>query len=127
MIKKLLQAKSTDGGQQEDTSGGTGRGDANEDSGGAGRASREEGAAGARVGVTTATATGGRVSNHSRRASDRLRPADNTDRRPEVPVSMDPMINIQSGEARDVFIAGIAAHDGDGVLSSGFQRRFRVV
>ena len=70
MMQQLLQAKSADGGQQEEASGGPGKGDANDDSGGAGRAPREEGAVGAKVGATTATAAGGRVSNHSSRASD---------------------------------------------------------
>ena len=37
------------------------------------------------------------------------------------------MINMQRVEARDPFLASIAAHDGDGVLSSGFQRQLRVV
>ena len=37
------------------------------------------------------------------------------------------MINMQRNEARDSFIAGIAAHNGDGVLGSGFQRQPRVV
>ena len=100
MMQQLLHAKSIDEGQQEHKSGGTGRGYANEDSGVAGRAPREEGAAGARVGATTATAAGGRVSHHSSRASDGSRPADNTGRRPEVPASVGPMINMQHGEAR---------------------------
>ena len=37
------------------------------------------------------------------------------------------MINMQRGEARDSFLAGIATHDGDGVLGSGFQRQSRIV
>ena len=37
------------------------------------------------------------------------------------------MINMQWGEARDSFLAGIAAHDGNGVLSSGVQKQPRVV
>ena len=37
------------------------------------------------------------------------------------------MINMQRGETRYSFLAGIAAHDGGGVLSSGFQRQPRVV
>ena len=45
--------------------------------------------------------------------------------RPEVPAGTGPMINIQ--QARDSFLAGIAAHDGDGVSSSGFQRQPRAV
>ena len=76
MMQQLLQAKLSDG---------TGRGDANDGSDGGGRASREEEAAGARVGATTPTAAGERVSSHSSRASDGSRPADDTDRTPEVP------------------------------------------
>ena len=45
MMQQLPQAKSADGGQQKEESGGTGREDANDDSDGAGRAPREEGAA----------------------------------------------------------------------------------
>ena len=70
LMQQLLQAKSADGGHQEDKSGGSGRGDANDDSGSAGRAPREEGAAGTRVGATTATTVGRRMSSHSSRASD---------------------------------------------------------
>ena len=55
MIQQLLQAKSADGGQQKERSGGTGRGDANDDRDGAGRVLREEGTADARVGATTPT------------------------------------------------------------------------
>ena len=104
----------------------SGRGDANDDSGGAGRAPREEGAAGSRVGATTATAAGERMSSPGSRALDGSRPADHTGRKPEVTAGVGPMINTQSGEARDSFLAG-AAHDGDGVLRSGFQRQSRVV
>ena len=37
------------------------------------------------------------------------------------------MINMQRGKTIDAFLADIAAHDGGGVLSSGFQRQPRVV
>ena len=37
------------------------------------------------------------------------------------------MINMQRGETRDSFLAGIAAHGGGGALSYGFQRQLRVV
>ena len=127
MMQQLLQTSSADGGQQEEKSGGTGRGDANNDSGGAGRAPREEGAAGARVGVTTATTAGGKVSNHNSTASDGRRPADDTGRRPEVPAGVSPMINMQRADARYSFLAGIATNNGgSGVLSSEFQRQPRV-
>ena len=83
MIQQLLQAKLADGGQQEEKSGVTDRGDVNDNSGGAGRAPREEGAAGGRVGATTtATVSGGRVYNHSSRASGGSRSADDMGRRP---------------------------------------------
>ena len=67
------------------------------------------------------------MSNHSSRAWDGSRPADDTGRRPEAPADVGPTINMQRGEARDSFLAGIAARDGDGVLRSGFQRQLRVV
>ena len=70
MIQQLLQAKSVEGGQHKDESGGIGRGDANDDSGSAGRAPREEGAVGARAGATTVTSVEGTASNHSIRSSD---------------------------------------------------------
>ena len=124
-MQRLFQTKSADGGQLEEKSGGTGKGDAKDDTGGAGRASREKGAACARVGATTATAAGGRVPNHSSRASDGSRPADDLGRRPEVPAGVGPIIYMQRGEAKYFFLAGIAAHDGDGILSSGFQRQPR--
>ena len=129
MMQQLLQAKSADGGQQKKESGGTGKEDANDDSDGAGRAPHEEEAPDVRVCVTTATAAGERVSNHSnRRASDGSIPADDTGRRPEVPAGVGPMIDMQRGGTRTPFRTGIATHDGGGgVLSSVFQRRPRVV
>ena len=42
MMQQLLQAKSADGGQQKEKSGGSGRGDVNDDRDGTGRAPREE-------------------------------------------------------------------------------------
>ena len=81
MMQQLLQAKSADGDQQEEKSGGSGRGDAIDDSGGAGRAPCEEMAAGIRVGATTETAEGEKMSSHSSRASDGSRPAHDTGRR----------------------------------------------
>ena len=127
MMQQLIQAKSADGGQHEEKSGGSGTGDAIDDSGDAGRAPNENGTAGTRVGATTETAAGGRVSIHSSRASDGARSPDDTGPRPVVLAGVGPMITMQSGEARYSFFAGIAAHDGDGVLSSGFQRQSRVV
>ena len=127
MMQQLLQAKSADGGQQKEKSGGSGMGDANDESGGAGRAPRKEGATRTRVGATTETAARGKMSNHNSRASDGSRSADDTGRRPKVSAGVSPMVSMQCGEARDYFLAGIAAHDGDGGLCSGFQRQFRGV
>ena len=127
MLQQLLQAKLADEGQQEEKSGGSGRGDANDDGGGTGRAPREKGVDGTRVGATIATPAEGRVSSYSHRASDGSRRADDTGRRPEIPAGVGPMINMEREEARYSFLAGIAAHDGDEVLSSGFQRQSRVM
>ena len=100
MMQQLFQAKSADGGQQEEKSSGFGRGNANDDSDGVGRAPHKERATGTRVGVTTATVAGGRVSSHRSRASGGSRLADNTGRKPEVPAGVGPMINMQCGKAR---------------------------
>ena len=67
------------------------------------------------------------MTSHSTRASDGSRPANDTGRRPRVPAGVGPMINMQRSEARDSFIADIAARDGDGVLSSVFQKQPRIV
>ena len=87
MVQQLLQAKSADRDQQKEESG-------------AGRAPCEGGATGARIGATTATAAGGRVSNHSNKALVGSRPADDKGMRPEVPAGVDPMINLQRGETK---------------------------
>ena len=121
MMQQLLQAKSADGGHQEETPDGSGRVDADEDSGGVGRAPREKRAADTRVGATTETAARGKMSSHSSRASDESRPADDTGRRAEIPTGVGTMINMQRDEARDKFLADIAAHDGEDILSSGSE------
>ena len=51
------------------------------------------------------------MSNHNSRASGGSRPADNTGRWPEVLAGVCPMINMQRGETRDSFLAGIAEHN----------------
>ena len=66
------------------------------------------------------------MSSHSSRASDGSRPPDDAALRPEVLVGVDSIINMQRDETRDSFLAG-AAHDGDGLLSSTFQRQSRIV
>ena len=121
MMQQLLQAKSADGGHQEETPNGSGRVDADEDSGGVGRAPREKRAADTRVGATTETAARGKMSSHSSRASGESRPADDTGRRPEIPAGVGTMINMQRGEAREKILADTAAHDSDDVLSSSSE------
>ena len=61
------------------------------------------------------------MSSHNSRASDGSRPADDAGRRPEVPAGVGSTTNIQRGKTRYSSLAGVAANDGDGVLSSGFQ------
>ena len=67
------------------------------------------------------------MSNHSSRASDGSKLADDTGRRRKVLAGVGPMISVQRGKARDSVLSGIAAQDGGGALSSGFQRQPRVV
>ena len=51
-------------------------------------------------------------------ASEPKRPADDIDRRPDVPAGVGQTINMCSGEARESHLAGIAAHGGgSGVLN----------
>ena len=65
--------------------------------------------------------------SHSSRASDGSGPTDDTGQRPEVPAGLGPRINMQRGKATDLFLAGIAAYDGGGVLTPAFQRQYHVV
>ena len=67
------------------------------------------------------------MSYHSSRASDGSRSTDNTGRKPEILDGVGPMINMQRGETRYSFLAGIAANDDGGVLNSDFPRQLRVV
>ena len=58
----------------------------------------------------------------SRVASEPGRPAEDTSRRPVLPAGVGPMIDVQRGEARVPYLAGIAAHDEcGGVLSTDFK------
>ena len=70
------------------------------------------------VGATAAA----EVLVHSRAASEPERPVDDTSRRPVLPAGVGPMIDVQRGEARVPYLAGIATHDEDGgVLSTDFK------
>ena len=70
------------------------------------------------VGATAAA----EVPVQSRGASEPERAADDTSRRPVIPAGVGPMTDVQRGEARVPYLAGMAAHDkGGGVLSSDFK------
>ena len=64
-----------------------------------------------------------KVPVHSRRAAlEPTRPADDIDRRPEVPAGVGQTVNMYSGEARESQLAGIATNDGgSGVLHPSFR------
>ena len=116
MTSQLLETKLAGGGQQreEEESFGTGRGGAHNYSGGAGRAppSADIGYGVTAVGVVAAA----EVPVHSRRAaSEPTTPADGIGKRPDVPAGVGPTVNMYSGEARESYLAGIAAHDGGSV------------
>ena len=119
-VRQLTQTRTAGVGQREEELGGTGRGAAHNYSGGAGRvpptADTSYGASA--VGATAAA----EVPVHSRAASEPGRPADDTSRRRVLPAGVGPMIDVQRGEARVPYLAGIAAHDeGGGVLNTDFK------
>ena len=127
IMQQLLQTKSADGGQEEEKSGGTGRGDRRK------RLQRRH-----RKGTVRRRGCWRKRWRHSsnccrgksvqpQQQTDRSKTADDTGRRPELPAAVGPVINMDRGETRYSFLAGIAAHDGGGILSSGFQRQPRVV
>ena len=119
MMRQLTQTRTAGVGQREEESGGTGRGAVHNYSGGAGRVTLT---ADTDYGATTGATTAAEVPVHSRAASEPGRPADDTSRRPVLPAGVGPMIDVQRGEARVPYLAGIAAHDeGGGVLSTDFK------
>ena len=120
MMRQLTQTRTAGVGQREEESGGTGRGTAHNYSGGAGRVplTADTSYVATAVGATAAA----EVPVHSRAASEPGRPADDTSRRPVLPAGVGLMINVQRGEARVPYLAGIATHDeGGGVLSTDFK------
>ena len=120
MMRQLTQTRVVGVGQQNKEPGGTGRGAAHNYSGSAGRVSptADPGYDATAVGATAAA----EVPVHSRAASEPGRCADDTSRRPVLPAGVDPMIDVQRGEARGPYLAGIAAHDeSGGVLSTDFK------
>ena len=117
MMRQLTQTRTAGSGRREEESGGTGRGAAHNDSGGA--AGRVPPTADTGYGATALGATAvAEVPAPSKAASEPRRPADNTSRRPVLSAGAGPMIDVQHGEARVPYLAGIAAHeDGRGVLT----------
>ena len=125
MMRQLTQARTAGAGQHEGESGSTERGAAHNPSSGAGRvpptAETSYGVtavgAGRRGGAAAAEATAAReFPVHNRAASE---PADT---RPVLPTGVGPMIDVQRGEARDSYLAGITAYDeGRDVLRTDFK------
>ena len=125
MMRELTQARTAGAGQHEGESGGTERGAAHNPSSGAGRvpptAETSYGVtaveAGRRGGAAAAEATAAKeFPVHNRAASE---PAET---RPVLPTGVGPMIDVQRGEARDSYFAGITAYDeGRDVLCTDFK------
>ena len=126
MMRQLTtQTRTAGAGQDEEESGGTGRGAAHNPSSGAGRlpptAEISYGltavGAGKRAGAAAVGATAAReFTVHNRAASE---PADT---RPVLPTGVGPMIDVQRGEAKDSYLAGITAYDeGRDVLRTDFK------
>ena len=129
MMSQLIDAKVASGGQQweKEESRGTGRGAAHNYSVGTGRASPTTDTGYGITAVGAAVAT--EVSVHNRRAApEPTRPADDIGRRPDVSAGVGPTVHMNSGEARELHLAGMAAHDGGSdVLNSSFHGRPRVI
>ena len=114
MMRQLTQTRTAGAGQHEEESGGTGRGAAHNPNSGAGRvpptAETSYGVtafgAGKRGGAAAVGATAAReFTVHNRAASE---PADT---RPVLPTGVGPIVDVQRGEARDSYLAGITAYD----------------
>ena len=125
MMRQLTQTRTAGAGQHEEESGGTGRGAAHNPSSGAGRVPPPTVTyygvtavgAGRTRGTAAVEATAAReFTVHNRAASE---PADT---RPVLPTGAGPMIDVQRGEARDPYLAGITAYDeGRDVLRTDFK------
>ena len=126
MMRQLTQTRTAGAGQHEEESGGTGRGAAHNPNSGVGRvpptAETSYGVtavgAGRRGGAAAVGATAAReFTVHNRAASE------SADTRPVLPTAeVGPMIDVQRGEARDSYLAGITAYDeGIDVLRTDFK------
>ena len=125
MMRQVTQTRTAGAGQDEEESGGTGRGAAHNPSSGAGRvpptAVTSYGVtgvgAGRRGGAAAVEATAAREFTVPNRAASE--PADT---RPVLPTGVGPMIDVQRGEARYPYSAGITAYDeGRDVLRTSFK------
>ena len=126
MMRQPTQTRTESFGQQEEESGGTGRGAAHNHSGGAGRVppTADRGHGATALGATAVA----EVPARSRAASEPGRPADNTSQRPVLPAGVGPMIGVQHDEASVPHLAGIAAHgEGGGVLTDFKSLPARVI
>ena len=101
MMCQLTQTRTASFGQEEEESGGIGRGAAHNHSGGTGRVppTSDRGHGATALGATAVA----EVPAHSRAASKPGRPADNTSQRPVLPAGVGSMIDVQHGEATIVF------------------------
>ena len=119
MMSQVLQATSTGDGQRRELmeSGNTGRGVAHNESGGASRAPPTADTSPGDTAVGAAAAAEG-IFLGRRAASEPSRPGPtiDTSRRLEVPAGVGPRVDALNnrGEARDSYLAGIAAHDDSG-------------
>ena len=114
MMRQLTQTRTAGAGLHEEESSGTGRGAAHNPTSGAGRvpptAVTGYGVtavgAGRRGGAAAVEATAAReFTVHNRAASEAA------DTRPVLPTEVGPMIDVQRGEARDSYLAGITAYN----------------
>ena len=119
------QTRTAGAGQQEEESGGTGRGAAHNPSSGAGRvpptAVTGYGVTAVGVGRTRGAAAVEATAAREFTVHDRAT-SEPADTRPVLPTGVGPMIDVRRGEARDPYLAGITAYDeGRDVLRTDFK------
>ena len=114
MMRQLNQTRTAGAGQQEEESGGTGRGAAHNPNSGAGRvpptAVTGYGVTAVGVGRTRGAAEVEATAAREFTVHDRAT-SEPADTRPGLPTGVGPMIDVRRGEARDPYLAGITAYD----------------
>ena len=114
MMRQLTQTRTAGAGQHEEEPGGTGRGAAHNPSSGAGRVPPTA-VTGYGVTAVGARRTGGAAAvepTAAREFTVHIRAASEpADTRPVLPTGVGPMIDVQRGEARDPYLAGITVYD----------------